>query len=369
IMLVGLQLAGLWFSGSRGPYIATSTGLITFFILAIAFGHIKWMTRYALILIGGGLFAATIIAVPSEQSNIGIKRVLSIQNQITNSEEGPNELTGGLGGRFNIWNPTLELTRKWNVPAKESSINTLLRPMFGLGPDMFVYSFPIVSKPRTGIQVVDHAHNYELQVLMEQGFLGLIGFTMFSGFLVVSAFTTVKKIRSSNYRLSVVAIIGLALLPPMIGRMVEIQSGVARVSDLAMMFALFGAIIALHELVNRQQVSNNETSPTAQRSTSAGFFAWKIIVIGVVATMIITLFIRWDIRRLSSSWHHAEGFSQTSSFDQLQAWAKAQSQAPERPLFTNGLFTEYFHGAILLHSQGDEEDALKLMLTARDLLL
>ena len=29
IVLIGLQLAGLWFSGGRGPYIATSMGLIT----------------------------------------------------------------------------------------------------------------------------------------------------------------------------------------------------------------------------------------------------------------------------------------------------------------------------------------------------
>ena len=65
IILVGLQLAGLWFSGSRGPYIATLTALITFFILAIAFGHIKWMTRHLLVLVGGGLFAAIIIAIPS----------------------------------------------------------------------------------------------------------------------------------------------------------------------------------------------------------------------------------------------------------------------------------------------------------------
>ena len=390
IILVGLQLAGLWFSGSPGPYIATVTGLITFFILAIAFGHIKWMTRYALILIGGGLFAAAIIAVPNKQSDIGIKRVLSIQNQITISEEGPNELTGRLNGRFNIWNSTLELTKKWNVPAEESAVNTLLRPMFGLGPDMFVYSFPIVSKPRTGIQAVDHAHNYELQVLMEQGFLGLIGFTMFSGFLVVSAFTTVKKIRSSDYRVSVVAILGLALLPPMIGRMVEIQSGVARVSDLAMMFALFGAIIALHRLVNHHQVSNNETSPITHKSTSAVFFAWKIIVIGVVATMVITIFIRWDLLPLSASWHRAEGFAHTNvevrpdeiricsqgrrlscstPLDQLQAWAKAQSQTPERQSLTTNQFTQYFHAAIYLHSQGDEKDALELMLRTRQFLL
>lgn len=369
IILIGLQLAGLWFSGSRGPYIATFAALITAFILAIAFGHIKWMIKYVLVLVGGGLFAAIIIAIPSEQSDIGIKRILSIENQITHSTESPNELTGGLDGRFNIWNSTFDLTRKWNVPAEESAAKTLLRPLFGLGPDMFVYSFPIVSKPRKGIQTVDHAHNYGLQVLMEQGFLGLIGFTMFSGFLVLSAFTTIKKIRCSDDRVGVVAILVLALLPPMIGRMVEFQSGVARVSDLAMMFALFGAIIALHRFVNSQQVADIETGSTAHQSTNAVFFAWKIIAAAVVTTMIITIFISWDIRRLSSSWHHAQGFSQISPFDQLEAWAKGQAQAPERPSFTTGLFTEYFHGAIYLQSQDDEEEAVTLMLTARELLL
>ena len=369
IILVGLQLAGLWFSGSRGPYIATLTGLITFFILAIAFGHMKWMTRYVLVLVSGGLFAAIIIVIPSEQSDIGIKRILSIENQITHSAETANDLTGGLDARFSIWNATFDLTRQWSVPAEESTVNTLLRPLFGLGPDMFVYSFPITSKPRTGLQTVDHAHNYELQVLMEQGFIGLIGFTMFSGFLLLSAFTTVKKIRSSDDRVGVVAILVLALLPPVIGRMVEIQSGVARVSELAMMFALFGAIIALYRLVNRQQVANIENDSTAHNSTNTFFWPWKIIAAGVVATMMIVIFINWDVRRLSSSWHHAQGFSQISPFDQLQAWAKGQAQAPERPSFTTGLFTEYFHGATYLHSQGDEEDAVKLMLSARELLL
>ena len=185
IILVDLQLAGLWFSGSRGPYIATFTGLITFFVLAVALGHIKWITRYALILIGSALFAGIIITVPSEQNEIGIERILSIENQITHSAETANDLTGGLDARFSIWNATFDLTRQWSVPAEESTVNTLLRPLFGLGPDMFVYSFPITSKPRTGLQTVDHAHNYELQVLMEQGFIGLIGFTMFSGFLLL----------------------------------------------------------------------------------------------------------------------------------------------------------------------------------------
>ena len=48
----------------------------------------------------------------------------------------------------------------------------------------------------------------------------------------------------------------LALLTAMIRKMVEFQSGVARISDLSMNFALFGAIIAIYEIINRNL--NNE---------------------------------------------------------------------------------------------------------------
>ena len=85
--------------------------------------------------------------------------------------------------------------------------------------------------------------------------------------------------------------------------------------------------------------------------------------------MSITTFITWDLRRLSASQSHADAISKTSHADQIQAWSDAQSKAPERPSFTNGLFTEYFHAAIYLHDQGNQEEGLQLMLVARELLL
>jgi len=83
----------------------------------------------------------------------------------------------------------------------------------------------------------------------------------------------------------------------------------------------------------------------------------------------MTIFIGWDIRRLSASRTHAVGSSTTSSATQVQAWADAQSRAPERPSFTNKLFTEYFHAAIYHRDRGDETEAAQLMLAARELLL
>ena len=108
IVPLGLQLAGLWFSGGRGPYISTLAGLITFFLIAAVVGHIKSIIRPALVLILGGLLATAIITLPSSQNDIGIQRILSIENQITGAGKTTNEVTGGLDGRLNIWDSTLE---------------------------------------------------------------------------------------------------------------------------------------------------------------------------------------------------------------------------------------------------------------------
>jgi hypothetical protein len=369
VVSLGLQLAGLWFSGGRGPYISTLAGLITFFLIATFIGHIKSIIRPALVLILGGLLATAIVTLPSSQNNIGIERILSIENQITGAGRNTNEVTGGLDGRFNIWDSTLELATHWYVPAAESPVSTFLRPVFGLGPDMFVYSFSMVEKPRAGLQLVDHAHNYGLQVLMEQGFLGLIGFLTFVSFLVVTAFAVVKRLRSSDHPLSISKILVLSLLPAIFGKIIEIQTGVARVSDLTMMFALFGATIALYSVINRQQVSNNTQRTAMHRSAHGVFLVSKMLMLGVVAIMIISIFIGWDIRRLSASRTDSIGFSTTSPTTQIQAWTDAQSRAPERPSFTNKLFTEYFHAAIYHRDHGDKTEASRLMLTARELLL
>jgi len=369
ILAIGLQLAGLWFSGGRGPYIATLMGLITLFLIAAMIGHIKSIVRPTLVLILGGLVAIAIIIFPSDRDDIGIERILSIGNQITGGGTTTNEVSGGLDGRLNIWDSTLELATRRHVPAAEPPVIAFLRPVFGFGPDMFIYSFSLVQKPRAGLQVVDHTHNYPLQVLMEQGFLGLIGFLMFAGFLIVTGFTIVKRIRSSDYQLGISEILVLSLLPAMFGKIIEIQTGVARVSDLAMMFALFGAVIALYNVTTRQQSTNNKQHSRLIRSTRNAFLSSKILALIVASTVIITLFVGWDIRRLSASRIHAAGFSATSPDSQVQAWADAQARAPERPSFTNKLFTEYFHAAVYHYDRGNETEAIQLMLTSRDLLL
>ena len=58
---VGLQLSGLWLSGSRGPYIAFLTGLISFGIIAMWIGQFKAIVSSGIILAVGLIIAIIII--------------------------------------------------------------------------------------------------------------------------------------------------------------------------------------------------------------------------------------------------------------------------------------------------------------------
>ncbi|MCH8229243.1 MAG: hypothetical protein IIA53_02830, partial [Chloroflexi bacterium] len=262
---LGLQFSGLWFSGGRGPFVAAAASLGTFFIIAAALGSYRAVAKSAVMLAFSGIIAAVIISLPSPQGDVGLQRALSIGSPL-GSGGTSTDIVGGLAGRLNIWGSTLKLATRWDVPIEEPVVNSILRPAFGFGPDMFIYSFPFASKPQTRLSILDHAHNYELQVLMEQGFVGLLGFIGFTGLLVIAVFSVVRRFRSAGRGIDLTGILLLALLPAMVGKLVELQTGVPRVSDLAMTFALFGAAIALYELGNRQ-LATDEVAPSDEHVT------------------------------------------------------------------------------------------------------
>ncbi|MCH7971851.1 MAG: hypothetical protein IH960_12560 [Chloroflexi bacterium] len=252
--------------------------------------------------------------------------------------------------------------------------------MFGFGPDMFIYSFPFASKPQTKLAILDNTHNYELQILMEQGFAGLLGFAALTGLLFFAAFAIVRRFRSAGRNIDLTGILLLALLPAMVGKMVELQTGVPRVSDLAMTFALFGAAIALYELVNRQLEADAETdaspeepatgrSPMARTAPNQLLLGSTLLAAVLATAVLLTIFVGWDVRRLSASVALAAGHDSPSLDTRARAWADAQAQAPERESFTHNLSEQYVKVAKEQRELGNENESMRLILIGRDLLL
>ena len=377
VAALSLQLTGIWFSGGRGPIIAGFASIISFFVIAAALGTTKQTIKSVGVVAVSTIIVAIIVALPSEQGDIGLERVISIGDQFS-SETSSTNIEGGLSGRFNIWGSTLKMATSWDLPVEEPIANRLLRPFFGLGPDMFVYAFPLVGQPQTSLALVDHAHNYELQILAEQGFVGLLGFLMMGALLAIATFAIVRRVRKTGRGIDAASMLILALLPSMVGKMVELQTGVGRISDLAMNFALFGATIAVYEIINRslneqEPTASDESTPTRSSvhiaASNQTVLLASVLVALAATTVVLSVFVSWDLRRFSASMTLASGYDAPTVEEKARTWATVQAQAPERESFTFTLFEQYFTVAKQQHDLGNTEEALRLLNIGRDMLL
>ena len=377
VAALSLQLAGLWFSGGRGPWVATSASIASFFVIAAALGSSKDTSRAIYGLAASTVIAFIIVALPSPQKDIGLDRVLSISDQFAFETES-TDIQGGLIGRFNIWGSLLNQATHWQVPVEEPIANSILRPLFGVGPDMLVYVFPLIGKPQSRLALVDHAHNYPLQVLMEHGFIGFSGFIAMVMLVGISIFLLILRMRNRQERINDEILIILALMPPVIGRMFELQTGVARISDMAMNFALIGGIIACYEIINRridaEKISTGPLKTSHKTQTKTGtvnqlMMIATIAIALLVTVSVITNFVSWDLRRLSASRNLAIQWQHSEQEVRAQAWEDAQKRAPERKSFTFTLFETYHKVSKEQFTLGNTQEALRLIHAGRDLLI
>ena len=375
--VLSLQVTGIWIAGGRGPYVAGITSLVTFFAISLAIGNKKQNIRYLGVLLAAALITAFIVALPSARGDIGLSRARSLGSAFEVGSASTN-IEAGLAGRLNIWSSTLRLTTGWDLPIDEPMVNTALRPLFGIGQDMYVYAFPLIGNPQSRLALVDHTHNYELMVLVEQGFVGLFGFMMLTVLLGVATFAIARRFRRAGRGLDATGILLLAILPATIGKLADLQTGVARISDLAMMLALFGATIAIYEIANRQlRSSEPEPAPEKAKPGSATALTASnqtalvaVLVAAVLFTAIFaTLFVGWDVRRLSASRTLALGFDAETKFERAQVWDEVQKKAPERESFTFSLFEQYLEVAKQQHDGGNPEEGLRLLMIGREMLL
>jgi len=378
VVALGLQLSGLWYTGGRGPYISFAVALIAFGLITVLVDQTKSFVRTGTIFVAGLLVAIIIIVLPSPHDDTGLERVLSIGDQIAGTNDTSGGAASGLDARFDIWGSTFDLATSWDTPQDDSGLRAALRPVFGLGPDMYVYSYAIAANPHSGIDLVDHPHNYELQLLVEQGLVGVLLFIGAVLALLMIIYRLITQAKSANGEIDFKIVLLLAITPSIIGKLVEMQTGVSRVSDLVMTFALFGAIAALWTLSgnsqsessegDRSSVSPSPSSVAFSISTTAATGA-VILSAVLVTTVALSAFAGWDLRRTLASRSWVASTSASTDVERATGWFESQKDAPERPLFTNSLFIELFNAAIDQKEQGDDDGSLQLMHTARELLV
>jgi len=366
-LLLAVQLLGLMFTFSRGPWAGTVLALIAFLVLLLLSSGWRMLVRSGLVIGLSGVFAVSLLHWGGNVTVIdagawlgitlalvGLAGVFAIQFLIRNfgrtvifvavfgavitivgtavlapaalSGRGSADsmvpgaetdsaasqvigriasaktevLSGFTGGRGEHWKISLDLIieRPW-FEFDHLSL-PWMRPLIGYGPDLFRYTYLLKSPP--GDQEFmplhpDHAHNFFVHQTVEQGiFGGLAAFGIFFSVFGVAGHHLLRRRRSANplYRL---VLLGLTAI--ILGRFLEMMVGVARVSDLTVLWVVFGLFVASASLDDRNQgpshsVSSTSTQQANQRerrrasraSTAPSFSSSLIVRLAIVAWLV-----------------------------------------------------------------------------------
>ena len=270
-----------------------------------------------------------------------------------------------IGQRADIWRGALELAYTRDSVGDESDMIRAFRFLFGYGPDMYFYSYPLTARPIANLEATSHTHNYALQVLLEQGIAGLVMLVATGVLGLITAFSVIRRRdRDSDPALAILVVGAVAAL---IARALEQSSGVGRVSDLMAFWAILGIVFAAAEidqgLVVRSGRSMRRPISTAgfRRLTPIGF----VVIAGLVA---LVVFVQKDVQTLRAGWIAADGFEQKRNGDAnaaLASFEKAHGLAPDVERYVSEVSKIYSASAAV----SDPERGRELVTAAREALL
>ena len=322
-LILGLQISIVWITASRGSWIALILSLIFFilFSIKIKINNYKKIILKSISIIIISLSTLIIIQLlPGNSSNdISSYRLSTTIPEVTSPQKNLNStnISGGLTGRFQIWNGTMKLVKSWYTPVEEHGIKKALRPIFGVGPDLFVYSFHFVIEPQTKLINVEHAHNYYLHLLIELGFLNLLLSLLLFLSIIFMGINLIKK-DFSNDKNYLILLTGL--LSAFLAKLVEMMVGVPRIEDLSILFIIMGMIISIYKINDKNNNKNNNKSTSNKFLNLVFFSIFSIFIIGII--------IHWDIRRSYASGLAALSEKTTDEYDKFHLMKRAASLAP-----------------------------------------
>lgn len=278
-LILSIQFLGIVFTFSRGPWLGTMLALLVFLLLTILMA--VWRTfvwaslmvglaallTFAILQAGRDIvpqlssdsapqaaaveFGPTAEPIDSSVADV-TERITSISGEVA---------SGGLSNRVNIWKGSLTLMRDHPWFEFDDLSLPWLRPLVGYGPDLFRYTYLLVSVPldaRLLPAEPDHAHSFIVNQGVEQGVLGLLSASgIFLAVFVVAGYQLIR--RSGGYsRIHKLAFIGL--VAAISGRFLEQLVGVTRVSDLMLFWVILAVFAALPIVMQPQENAESSTS-------------------------------------------------------------------------------------------------------------
>ena len=288
-LVLGVQLLGLIFTFSRGPWLGVIGAMTVLLWLTLFFaGWRIWIKGILVLGIAAGLCVVVVLSVPefaivyeNVDDEVSISRVTLASVDVdtrgfpsVNVVErfgslGGEVARGGLSGRFEIWRVSkrLILQRPWFE--FESLSLPWLRPLTGYGPDLFKYTYLLErrSDPETGQLITERfAHNFFIHQAVEQGALGLL--SSLGLFFIPLGMGGYYLIRNGDTFSLAHKLVLIGILATLTARIVEQLTGVASVSDMAITWVLLGVFVALPAIMiepEGAQITSRPRLPTPNR--------------------------------------------------------------------------------------------------------
>ena len=273
----------------------------------------------------------------------------------------------GLSYRTDIWDASFGLifSRPWFE--YEDLPLSFIRPLIGYGPELFKYTFPLES-PLGGL--LSQAHNFFIHHWVEQGILGfLASIGLFVAFFAVGGIQLVKNwyVYSPTHKW-----ILIALLATMVAKVSETMVGVARESDLVLLWVMLAVMVVLpsvmarepqtasltpgqtpQERLTRQERRQDRRSGRAarrdrraERPTAPGLGTMnpvQLVALAVVAAVAIFVgWVTWD-KNVDYFWAGVVAadardlFTEGEIRESERLMSKAVSKAPDVPIYQHNL--------------------------------
>jgi tetratricopeptide (TPR) repeat protein len=228
----------------------------------------------------------------------GVSTAGAVADRLTSIKE--DVLSGFAGGRRTHWKVSWTLFRDHPWPEFDSLNLRPLRHLIGYGPDLFRYTYLLESAPE-GPDLLsrepDHAHNFFIHQTVEQGVFGLFSsLGIFVTVFIVGGYLLLRD--RQGYSLAHKLIL-IGLLATLAGRFLEMMVGVARVSDLTVLWVLLALFAALPQVMGEPKAVPQPESPLPTRRRRSGgssfqtrVFNWRLVGrFAIVAWLIGSIFV------------------------------------------------------------------------------
>ncbi len=241
----GATAAAIALTMARGAWVGTAVAMAIF--LAMGWRVLPRHTRRRLVVLAGASAAVALgllIAIDDPRGG-----GTSLSATVDRAASIPAAASGGLSGREQIWKTSLQIaaSRPWFAFEQGSEGSpVVLRHLLGYGPDSFPYVYPLREEPSLGSTTVTlnrDAHSQQVQMLVEQGVLGLLaslGMTLVP--LAAGGYVLVRRSAAYPWRTRLLL---LAVLSALAGRAAEQLAGVDKLADTLLSWVLLGLLVGL----------------------------------------------------------------------------------------------------------------------------